>query len=185
MASRLNETPSDTKTKVLMWSEFMWRIQASEPDFIRLDTKLGEVPVVGMSRHFPPSEQRSVSDLFTVGRPWLRHQMSDIAFGSLMHVIQDSFSGGHTFRRTRTVVGCARSEIVNFHTYAGQDKARHKVADGIERARDKGELVEVLRVLLNMREQRKEWTAVAAYLSDCVFKLADDASPASTDVSEP
>lgn len=185
MAARLGEEATETKRRILMWFQFTWRLQTFTFDFIDPGTRMGEVTVERLSDHFPSTEQRTVSELFTVGRPWLRLHLSDLAFGSLLHVVEDSFSGGHTFRRLRSEAGCARSEIVTFHTYAGQDKERHKLADGIDEADNQTELHEVLRTLVLMRYQRKQWPEVRDYLSGCVFGLASDAQPATAEVSPP
>jgi hypothetical protein len=168
-----------------MWAELTWRLQAFANDVIDPSTKMGEVPVAGLSAHFPETEQRTVSELFTVGRPWLRLHLADVAFGSLLHVVQDSFSGGHARRRPRTADGCARSEIVNFHTYAGQDKDQHKLSDTIDMASNQVELGEALRTLVLLRFQRKQWPEVRAFLSECVFRLAADAKLATLEVTRP
>lgn len=184
MAARLGEEPKETARRILMWARFTWRLQTFAPDFMDPTTKMKDVSIPGLSAHFPATEERTVSDLFTVGRPWLRLQLDDVAFGSLLHVIEDSYSGGHVLRRPRIGEGCARSEVVRFHTYAGQDKDRHKLSDKIERA-DITELRDVLKTLVLMRSERKRWEDIRDYLSECVFRVSADAGPATADVDLP
>ncbi|MFT3736216.1 MAG: hypothetical protein QM776_14555 [Rhodocyclaceae bacterium] len=148
MAPKAGVSPRDTKAKLLMWAEFTWRIQSKKEDYIPSTTKTGEVPISGFLEHFPKSEGRTIEELFAVGRPWLKLQIEDVAFGSLLHVVEDSFAGGHVKREKSIDDGCGVPMIVEFHTYAGQDKSAHKEHDKIEYARQKPELINVLRELV-------------------------------------
>lgn len=191
MADSPNVPPAVTQQKIMMWSEFMWRTQSGASDRIARTTRMGQVPVAGLSAHFPPQEERSVQDLFTVGRPWMRLHMGDITFGSFLHMVQDSFAGGHVTRRARAVTDseCAVPEIVEFHTYAGQDKDAHKLRDSMDAAKQKiaallgiSTLADVLTELVRRREDGQSWTEVRPYLEQCVFRLAADARLSSTGV---
>lgn len=184
MATLQNISPHVTKAKIMMWAEFTWRVQSGAIDRIPFDTRTGAVLIEGFNEHFPNNEQRTVSDLFTVGRPWLRHQLADIAFGSLLHVIEDSFAGGHTDRRESQDNVCNIPEIVEFHTYAGQNKDSHKEHDGFSQAKNKLIVVEIIKQLVWMRENHATWSEVKPYLNDCVFRLATDARNSSIDVSD-
>ncbi len=184
MAPRVGTPAQDTKAKIMMWAEFAWRVQSGGADFIAATTRTGAVAVAGFQDHFPKREERSVSDLFTVGRQWLRHQLDDIAFGSLLHMIEDSFAGGHVARGGPPAAGCAAAPIVAFHTYAGQDKAAHKLHDDLDHAQTKASLIEVLRELVGRRDTNQSWAEVRPYLDECVFRLADDAGDASTAVDD-
>lgn len=189
MAAVAGTDPQITRAKVMMWAEFAWRVQSHEADHIDALTKMGAVPVTGLSDHFPAREQRTVSDLFTVGRPWLRLQLRDMVFGSLLHMVEDSFAGGHVTRRGREVGGCSVPEIVEFHTYAGQDKDAHKDRDGFARANfglsaSGTSVVGVLRELIRLREADQAWSDVEPYFRNCVFGLATNAVPASTAVAD-
>lgn len=183
-------TPSEvTKAKVMMWAQFTWRVQTHEADRIDGQTPMGKLPVPGLRDHFPANEERTVSNLFTVGRPWMRLHLRDIAFGSLLHMVEDSFAGGHAARRAKAVDGCSVPEIIEFHTYAGQDKDAHKERDGFVRAtlgiaRSGTSVVAVLRELIRLREVDTPWAEVEPYLDNCVFGMALDANEASTAVSD-
>jgi hypothetical protein len=57
----------------------------------------------------------------------------DIALGSLLHVIQDSFSASHVLREGSTTSGKSRltgvGKIIQFGNYLLQDRDRHSIAD--------------------------------------------------------
>lgn len=184
MASIPGTSAVETKRRIMVWAEFTWRVQAGGSDFISQITPMGQVPVEGLADFFPSTEARTVADLFTVGRPWLRHQLGDVAFGSLLHMVEDSYAGGHAQRRQAAADGCADSEIVSFHTYAGQDKTAHKSKDTLDAARRKLQVIASLKSLIKMRDDRWAWSSVRPFLSDCVFALAPDALHSSTDVSD-
>ena len=158
----------------------MWRVQSSKEDAIAQTTPMGKVPVGGLQTHFPATEERTVELLFTVGRPWTRLHIPDVAFGSLLHMVQDSFAGGHVTRRARSDGSCSVPEIVEFHTYVGQNKEDHKSHDSLEAASAKiaptpgGQALLV--VMWELVKRRKEtWNEVRPYLDTCVFRLAPDA----------
>ncbi|QIL79200.1 hypothetical protein G7047_04205 [Diaphorobacter sp. HDW4A] len=189
MASRSQESPEETQEKLLMWAEFMWRVQTHDrTEYLPGTTRMGRIPIQGMSEHFPTQEERSIEQLFTVGRPWLRRQLGDMAFGSLLHMIQDSFSGGHVQRRIKNDDSCGIPQIVRFHSYTGQDASAHKQSDKISRASDKisaGEapVIDITKQLIQMREDREmNWPYVRTYLKNCVLRLAPDALMADTHV---
>jgi hypothetical protein len=184
MAEQAGIAPQTSHAKLMMWAEFTWRVQSGWLDAIPLSTRMGDVPVSGLIDHFPAKENRSVELLFTLGRPWLRHHIRDIAFGSLLHTVQDSFAQGHVARRTLPAGDCAPSEITQFHTYAGQDKKAHKAHDSLDNARSKTQLVSVLREIVDWRFQNKHWHEVKPLFEQCVFKLAADATPSSIEITQ-
>jgi hypothetical protein len=190
MATRAGIPAEETKQKILMWAEFTWKVQSHDKEeWIAPVTRMGTIPVPGMLDHFPKQEIRDIENLFTVGRTWVRHQLRDIAFGSFLHMVQDSFAGGHVARRARADAHCSAPEIVEFHSYPGQVKAAHKAGDSLESATAKAagqgaSLVDVLKKLVWFRERDALWTQVRPYLDSCVFRLGDGARVSSTDVSE-
>lgn len=174
MASSAGITAASTRAAILTWAEFTWRVQSRQTDNIPGTTRMGEVPVVGLQQYFPAAEERTIVDLFAVGRPWLRHQLEDLAFGSLLHMIQDSFSKGHAARGQARTGQCTIPPIVKFFTYAGQDKDAHKQADTRQAAAaGTSALVEVLKELARLRLEKATWQQVRPYLEDCVYFLSD------------
>lgn len=188
MASDVGVPASVTQSKIMMWAEFTWRIQSRDrTERIAANTRMGQVPVTGMSAHFPETEERTVELLFGLGRTWVRHQLPDIAFGSLLHMLQDSFAGGHTKRRVVSGDGCGIPVIVQFHSYVGQPDADHKERDGIDRATAKvtdGALLQSQRELIRLRDEGATWKEVRPYLNDCVFRVAVDAEDSTSAVSD-
>jgi hypothetical protein len=174
MASSASVSATSTRSAILVWAEFTWRVQSRQSDNISRTIRMGDVPVVGLQQFFPAVEERTIADLFTMGRPWLRHQLDDIAFGSLLHMVQDSFSRGHAARGEVRTGDCAVPPIVKFFTYAGQDKDAHKQADTRQSAAaGTSPLIDVLKELVRLRLEKATWQQVRPYLEDCVYSLSD------------
>lgn len=133
MASRDSEAAGETRTRVLAWAEFTWKVATGE---IRLAQPLRDLREPDMRAHFGGSGW-SVQDLLTLGVPSLRTHIRDTAFGALLHTVQDSFAAGHVERAAPVVdARCegapqhrAPGVIREFHAYGNQDHARHAQAD--------------------------------------------------------
>jgi len=174
MASRVGTSAAATRSAILVWAEFTWRVQSRQSDNIAAKVPMGAAPVAGLQQYFPPKEIRNVSELFTVGRPWLRYQLEDVAFGSLLHMVEDSFSGGHAARAKTASGDCPAPPIVKFFTYAGQDKNAHKRADTRQAASaGTSALVQVMKELVRLRMEKASWQEVRPYLENCVYALSD------------
>lgn len=187
MASKDGEAPEATRKKILMWAEFTWRIALRE---YGLDTRLREVNIDGFGEHFGKTEW-NVQDLFTLGNVALRRNIDDVAFGSLLHVVEDSFAAGHV-DRAEPVYGkqCNASGslfkpglIAQFHAYGNQDTGLHGKADSgsafnYTRASSQGGVIEVGRNMVAMLDQKMSWDSVKPYV-ECVFALKDNATAAS------
>jgi hypothetical protein len=181
MASRDGESAKQTKARILMWAQFIWGIMESK---YRLDTNLKDITLPGWADHF--NNGHAVQELFTLGRPWLRPHVKDVAFGSLLHLVQDSFAAGHVDRREplfgQTCSGGsvqAYGAIREFHSYASQDHAKHKTADSNESARDHIQLndpdvIDAGKRLVSFRENRATWDQVSQFMNECVFKLENE-----------
>lgn len=186
MASKDGELPQVTRQKILMWIEFTWRVASHE---YRLGTRLRDVEVDGFAEHFGKTEW-NVQDLFTLGNVALRRNIDEVAFGSLLHVVEDSFAQGHV-DRDEPIYGnkCIEGSYVRpgaigeFHSYGGQDSSLHAHADSAAafdyaRASSQGGVVEVGRNIVAMMDQKLSWIEVKPYF-ECVFDLTVNASPAS------
>lgn len=187
MAAGDGESAERTRDKLLMWAEFSWGVATGR---FGLDTRLRSVDVAGgWQEHF--ANGQNVQDLFTVGRPWLRPHIRSVAFGSLLHLVQDSFAEGHVQRR-EPISGAMcnggqqrqAGRIQRFHSYAQQDHDKHREADGATRARrhlalHKPHVVDVGRVLRDYLDRGAPWAQVRGYLQDCVFALDEEVGSAS------
>lgn len=186
MASEDGEPASVTKAKILMWAQFTWGVVEGK---YRLDTPLRDIEIEGWKTHF--SNGHTVQDLFTLGRPWLRPHVKSMALGSLMHMVQDSFAAGHVERAEATVgQTCLNGaqpmygRVSEFHSYAGQDHAKHKESDSNESARKHVQLndpdvIDAGKRLRQHFDQQSSWRQVELFLSECVLPLKEDGRPAS------
>jgi len=187
MASRDGELPAETQKRILMWAEFTWKVASDE---YGLDTKLKDVDIPEFDDFFGNSGW-AVQDLFTVGNPALREHIEDVAFGSNLHAVEDSFANGHVEREENapgsSCAGlpqlAAPRRIIEFHSYAHQDEHKHAEADARdafehEMFTDTPNEVVIGRALREFRKNGAKWEVVKPYYV-CVFGLADSTTPAS------
>lgn len=181
MAETDNERAQDTKQRIMMWAEFTWLIGIGE---YKLGTRLKEVPIDGMSKLFGRTEWR-VQDLFTLGNVPLRSRIREVAFGSLLHMVEDSFAKGHVEREEAvqgdTCTGTAQIQmpgrIKEFHSYANQDTGEHGKYDSRNAfsqhwISEKPNVISVGRTLREFYERQSPWETVKPYI-DCVFTVID------------
>ena len=187
MASQDGELAAETQRRVMMWMEFTWRVANGE---YNLDSKLADVKVAGFDEFFGKSGW-TVQDLFTAGNPILRGKgrVSDVAFGSLLHTVEDSFAEGHVERERDSPGSCSSApqfpappRVIEFHSYAHQDEKKHKERDTRsafleELARPVNEVV-VGKPLKDFYEHGASWETVKPYL-ECVFAVVDPSTKAS------
>lgn len=187
MATRDGELARDTKARVMGWFEFTWRTAQGE---YNLDTHLKEIGNPVIQGAFGRTEWR-VLDLFTQGASGgLRRNVDDVAFGSLLHTLQDSYAEGHANReessgiRKCTAAGIsveAPGAIQEFHAYNHQDHSAHAEADTrvafMRRVQEPGDVVDVGRALLAARDRKLLWTDVQP-LFECVLALQREDAPA-------
>lgn len=105
----------------------------------RAHTFLNTIDIPAIKEHFGCSGWR-VSDLCLLGRQdgkkGLIQQIRDIAFGSVLHTVHDSFAVAHATREkgrsSDMCVGTRYAQpprVLEFHTYAAQDGERHDEGD--------------------------------------------------------
>ena len=173
-----------------MWAEVTWRVALGE---YQLSTRMRDVPVAGLTDFFG-NKGWSILDLFALGNPHVRKpdNMSELAFGSLLHVLEDSFAAGHVERAVpdgrERCVGSAKEHlapgrIVEFHSYGQQDPKKHgdddtRGAFSAHWSDAKPNVVDVGRSLNDYFVRRAPWPEVKPYI-ECISTLANDARPAS------
>lgn len=181
MASRNGELARDTKQRLMDWFEFAWRSALGE---YKLDTRLKTItsnPTIAAA--FGKTDWRLL-DLYTQGASGgLRGRVSDVAFGSLLHVLEDSYAAGHAAREVSS--GTARcyagdisveapGAILAFHSYAQQDHGAHGKADSRDAFmadfQQPGNVVDVGRALVRARSQRLSWETMRP-MFDCLLTL--------------
>src|SRR5260221_12888182 len=140
MAVRAAERAARTRLNILRWSEFAYRAARGEIEpganifeMKRVETSLEKETAQWLAGLFQgPSKQLwTLEDMFLPKSKSLRL----MAFGSLLHVVEDSYSASHVKRQTNRVQpnGCpsydAADPIVQFRTFVGQDTEKHGVCD--------------------------------------------------------
>ncbi len=190
MASEDKESAIETQRKILMWAELTWNIATK---------KMGPGDIIAQADN-PVAQQVflghgwSVQDLFAQGNPHIRKPkyLADVAFGSLLHMVEDSFSRAHVERQL-PVAGkvCgdmaeqvkAPGKIAEFHSYRNQDPESHK-SDDIREAfanhlvSTSPSVVDVGRKLAEYYDKQSDWNTVRPYMN-CIFDLASTTSPSS------
>lgn len=105
-----------------------------------------------------------------------------MAFGSLLHLVEDSFSQAHVSRH-ESVSGdvcrdlkdfSAPGKILAFHAYNHQDDALHGERDSFDlaekQASTKNNAVAAGRKLLEMHKAGKPWNDIAPFVA-CIFDV--------------
>lgn len=182
---------TETTDKALQWMSFAFevatRADGSKPadklDSARAD-KLG-LPSVALNFGVDPSNVRirtlfARAGLSTSDRD---SRTPDVALGSMLHIIQDSFSPAHACRVPGFIDGKPAALLRDVYSYSGQDKDRHKSLDGVppwlERYAKTGEHefindpVEVGRWIIGAVDQGLEWRDVEAHLRATIFAEVD------------
>ncbi len=178
----------DSQQQVLAWIEFAWRVSVGD---YKPTQRLAQVDIPFIAGRFACTEW-TVADLYILGRQdKLLPNIKDVAFGSIMHTVQDSFSSSHTQRESVAADGfCAGNEqypkpsrILEFHSYGSQDGHRHDAED--ERTamvshavENRTEAIAASRMLVDLYRDRKPWAEVKPY-AECLFELSDTATPSS------
>lgn len=190
MASADGEDPETTQARILAWSEFAWRTSLGE---YSLEQRVVDLDIPGFAELFKHNREWRIQDLFALGNPHIRapEKMSRVAFGSLLHLVQDSFAPGHAERRTpihdqRCTEYGSESQpgrILEFHSYTHQDSGKHGEGDAhgsfsAHWTADKPNVIDVGRVLQRLNKDKAPWESVKPYL-ECVFALDEQARKAS------
>jgi len=183
MAIGDGETSKDTKAKIMAWAALMYRISIDDFD---PSTRVAASGIPEIDGIFARNGW-TVTGMLTLGQdPKLVKEVKDVAFGSLLHMLQDSFANGHVQRDTATVGSCPgfpgltkAGDIVEFHAYNNQDKGEHGKKDSrnyMESNLTSPEptIVSLGRALVEMRQNKTPWSTVSKYLGDCVFPLPSD-----------
>lgn len=190
MGSADGERPEVTYKRVMMWSEFTWKVAVKK---IGAGDIVSNQDIGGISDVFARNGW-SVQDLFALGNPLIRKPdyLAAVAFGSLLHMVQDSFSKAHVDRET-VVLGSmcqgaaagqrAPGRIREFHAYGHQDSKKHSHEDvrgALSQHLSSGAptVVEVGRALAAYYQRQAPWEEVRDYIS-CVFSVAPNATNAS------
>jgi hypothetical protein len=183
MASRNDVSPEETRKMILGWAEFNWRIMSGE---YVLDTRMNSIKIPAIEQNFWKSGWQ-VQELYTLGSPGLRPYIKDVAFGSILHMLQDSFAEGHVEReapmpsRFCSIAGNngeAPGLIREFHAYNNQNHDLHASADSRgaleEHLQEEPDVIDIGRHLLRAYRANRSWNEVAPFF-ECIYALSSDA----------
>lgn len=195
MASRVGDRAQDTKSSIMMWAEFAYKVAMGK---IPANTMLKDVPVNGFGKLFPGHEA-TVESLFLMGDTTYRgSSLKNFAFGTLLHMVQDSFSESHVSRDLSTEgtpCNCRYADrtpakIDKFLVYSAQDSGKHKAEDVYDALRNGAvkyspNVIDVGIVLRRLyTEDNSDWEVVRKYLDECVFALKDSDAEADGGIFE-
>jgi hypothetical protein len=184
MADGDEVAPEETRRKIMAWLEFAYRVAKGD---IPGGQRVADVRVPGIAALFE-KDQRILEG--TVAELFRDADVKEVAAGSFLHVLQDSYAGGHVQRekkdrRVNTLDYFGRGGVLRFHSYAKQDEDRHKADDRrpptlrlnvpLERLGDDPVFhgAHLLRMMFGADgKPAADWTAAEKYLREQVFAFA-------------
>lgn len=183
MASTMGELPSATMYKMMNWAEFTYKVSTGEIKHnIPLDT-LDRTHVTNINQIIQRGSW-TASYLFTRSETASQQDVRRIALGSLLHMIQDSYSDAHVHRvNSCNSLAHNKLEIEEFHNYMFQNSDEHKMADVKPQWLNFGDLSDLNPVyasalIMNASFNKKPWAEVKQLLEQEIFKLSSEARPA-------
>lgn len=169
------EPAAVTKQKIMRWAEFTYSVATGKIS----PAAVVSTQAAGAGAEFFPQNGWDVSTLFTQGTlPHSPSRVQDIAFGSLLHLVEDSFSKAHVQRAATRFgpTGAMPGQVIEFHSYAKQDHTLHSNSDQLDAfLGDPGTSsfpINICGTLAKMRAAGAPWTDVEALLN-AVFDLQD------------
>ncbi len=192
MASRDGEPASETKAKIMAWAEFAYKVARRE---IKHSDYLYKCGIPEIERLFSKKRGWTVQMLLTWDDPTYQPQrvkgelhdeaFLDLAFGTLLHMIEDSFSKSHVSRSPPGGNKCERvpnydqpGKIISFHAFPKQKLSEHGKEDNDAAFNNNLfrypslNVVEVGKVFRDYREKNEPWDKLKDYM-ECVFDLED------------
>ena len=178
MASSDNQPAAVTQADILSWAEFAYLVATGRID---AETKFKDVDTTDFQKHFSHQQGWTINYLFApTYRLSERKYTSQMALGSLLHVIQDSYSRGHTLRDFSPSTACPSGRVIQFYSYTHQDTDQHHQTDKLASWKAQGltapqDPVTASANVIRFANKRAEWAVVKDYLQDVVFCTDSDA----------
>ncbi|MDR9863363.1 MULTISPECIES: hypothetical protein [Pseudomonas] len=172
MASADGEKAVDTKQKILMWAEFAYRMATNE---LKPATHFKAVKIENLNRYFARQADWQLSYIM---QPKYHledtpNDFADHALGSLLHMVEDSYSAAHIERDYAATKACPTGHIKRFLAYTHQDSAKHGAADTWAAYKSSGQAempVDVSAQLIWFARRKADWAKeVAPYLDKVVY----------------
>ena len=182
MANADGDAAKDVQARTIEWIEFAYAVATEQ---VGPDTLLGDLRLPA-ARNFTRQSGWSVHYLFAPKFTLGQASIKEVALGSILHVVQDSYSRAHADRSYGPSARCPNGRIVEFHAYGHQDSDRHNVADtraswqGNSDYRPDNSPVQASAQILRFARERADWeTVVKPYLLERLFCIDDDARASS------
>lgn len=177
MATEDDADPAETKKKIMEWAKFTYRVSIGEID---KNSTLAELEASNDSlvNTYIKRGSWKVGFLFTRQANPRGALVKTMALGSLLHMVQDSYSDAHVNREQSCIpMNPTRREIREFHNYAAQNGKEHKLADARPIWLLSGSLKSPNPVwqsarLIQLSFSGAPWSEVERILDDDVYKLA-------------
>jgi hypothetical protein len=192
MASRKGEPASETKRKIMAWAELAYKVAQGEikhsdylykcgiPEIEKLfSKKTGWTLQLLLTWDDPTYQPRRVKGTFQ------DEMFRDFAFGTLLHMIEDSFSKSHVSRNPPGGNKCEKvpdydqpGKIISFNAFVNQKTSEHSKQDNQEAFEanllryPSLNVVEVGKVFRDYRENNQAWDRLKGYM-ECVYDLED------------
>ena len=182
-----------TTDKALSWMKFAYAVATGAKDH-RPDDRLTEemereagLPSIALNHCVKDKHHVKIRTVFTLrDKTWTddyrRTITPDVALGSMLHVLQDSFSPAHTCRVERQSEDGPYAVITDVENYNGQDHDSHGALDNYpdwltEHARTgthayQNDPVRLGAWLLRAVDDRLAWEKVEAHLRKTIFASA-------------
>lgn len=126
MANGDGEQPVEVQRRIIEWMRFAYAVATENID---PETDLGEVQYPVTERYFSRQSGWTVNHLFAPKFTLGKATIAQVALGSILHVIQDSYSTAHAERAFDATEGCRNGRVVEFHAYGSQSSSLHSDAD--------------------------------------------------------
>ena len=192
MAGQEGEKAEDTKARMMMWAEFTSKVAM---DQIPADAKIGDIDIPGFEMFSKDKKQqgRSVAEFFGCGADG--GDVKKRAQGSLLHMIQDSYAGGHT---DREMVNGQQGAIKGFHAYPRQDHDKHGDDDAFiddSDAKDPAKRIKNIKggeeavedgaaILKLLNKKDANWDEIQKHLDQKTFALQPGSEKKAADAGE-
>lgn len=183
MASADGEPPQLTLERILAWSQYAYRLGLRQgADRLPVNRPIAEF--APMQPWFRAGKRDwTAQTLFRLGQDHNDMLVRDVAFGALLHTVQDSYSRSHTGREFAADGGGSR--ILEHYSYTGQSTTCHDQPDKEGYPQSDADPVQVraaiaaTRRLIALRDANAPWSEVEAVLRGEIFVQDPAARPAS------
>lgn len=177
MELKVNEDPLLTQSKILDWGIFVYKVAVGELEYLREvnDSSTGiakyNFPSVTIQNLFNVSGHESYSKKYGRDANIIVQQR---AAGSLLHLIQDSFSIAHCRRLSHGSGSMNIRKIEQFGCYSIQNHTKHSDADKMPKDQLLTEIVGICTSLLTSIKSKKPSSEYILELKE-IFGLANNA----------